>query len=126
MDREEKQAKIKKICSALNNNGIDVDKDFPNIIKRGYGGDGCQELSDNLVEDIYGLVVQGVNDGFANEEVIKDLMDIAVELDDPKKEKKLSSLKKYTTPQSKGGNYGYQKRSTQIYRSGGGHRQSIA
>lgn len=93
MDREEKQAKIKKICSALSNNGIDFDKDFPNIIKRGYGGDGCQELSDNLVEDIYGLVVQGVNDGFANEEVIKDLMDIAVELDDPKKEKKLSKYK---------------------------------
>lgn len=93
MDREEKQAKINQIRSALSNNGIDFDKDFPNIIKRGYGGDGCQELSDKLVEDIYGLVVQGVNDGFANEEVIKDLMDIAVELDDPKKEKKLSKYK---------------------------------
>ena len=93
MDREEKQAKINQIRSALSNNGIDFDKDFPNIIKRGYGGDGCQELSDNLVEDIYGLVVQGVNDGFANEEVIQHLIDIAVELDDPKKEKKLSKYK---------------------------------
>ena len=93
MDREEKQAKINQIRSALSNNGIDFDKDFPNIIKRGYGGDGCQELSDKLVEDIYGLVVQGVNDGFANKEVIQDLIDIAVELDDPKKEKKLSKYK---------------------------------
>ena len=93
MDREEKQAKINQIRSALSNNGIDFDKDFPNIIKRGYGGDGCQELSDKLVEDIYVLVVQGVNDGFANKEFIQDLIDIAVELDDPKKEKRLSKYK---------------------------------
>lgn len=97
MDRSEKETKIKRIVDALKANGISYDRNFANLIARGYASDDCQELSDALVNDIYDIVGQSMNDGFENEDEIEDLIELALKLSDDKAVKK---LKKYNEERS--------------------------
>lgn len=97
MDRSEKETKIRRIVDALKANGISYDKNFANLIARGYASDDCQELSDALVNDIYDIVGQSMNDGFENEDEIEDLIELALKLSDDKAVKK---LKKYNEERS--------------------------
>lgn len=90
----DKKEKIRRIAEVLQANEVSFDDDFCDLIANGYGSDGCQELSDVLVDDVYALAGRGMNDDFKLEkDAIQDLISLAVKLSEPKAAKKLNTYK---------------------------------
>ena len=91
----DKKSKLNRIISVLDANNVPYDGDFRELLTRGYDSDGCQDLSDVLVDDIYKLTARGINDNFSRErDAIKELVSIAVKLGKRKAAAKLDKYKK--------------------------------
>ncbi len=81
-----------KIFDIFTKNGINLDRQFPRLMERGYGSDSCQELSDEIVAVLRNIAENGINgkfDGNMKKTAI-ELSKIAVELSDKNAPKRLT------------------------------------
>lgn len=83
---------IDYIISAMENAGVDVDKDFRRLEARGYASDECQALAEEALKDMEAVIYRGINGGYSisMKKALSDLMALVLKLGDRKSAAKIT------------------------------------